>query len=198
MEFEEMKKIWDTQNNQPLYAIDEAALSRSVKAKKNNTKKTTNMTEWILIVANLFAGAVILITRYLKENGNLVAIGMGVMMLITACYLLFLRNRRIKLDQQVDTSVLGDIDNALKNIDYRISLSRSMIWYCVLVAAFTLYSVIDSEKSTIFIISVAAFFVVGLALSRLEHKYFHIGKRNKLLALKDKLINELEFDYPAQ
>jgi ABC-type uncharacterized transport system permease subunit len=194
MNFEDMKKIWDTQNNQPLYVIDEAALGRSINAKKNSTKKTTSLTEWVLIMANLFGGSVIMVTSYLKNYTNLAALAMGIMMLLTAVYLFVLRTRRIRRDHQFDSSILGDLNNAIENINYRVSLSRSMIWYGGLVAIFTLYSVIDSEKSTAFILAVSAFFVVGLFLSRLEYKYLHLGKKNKLLALKDKLINELEFE----
>uniref|UniRef100_UPI004047488D hypothetical protein n=2 Tax=Roseivirga sp. TaxID=1964215 RepID=UPI004047488D len=195
MEFEEMKKIWDTQNNKPLYAIDEDALHKRVKAKQISTKRVTNKTEIALIAANLCAGGFIGVSNYMKGSTNLVAIAMGLMMLITGAYLIFLRYRRIQRDQQVDTSVLGDLDNALENINYRVNLSRSMIWYALLVALFTLYSVIDSEKSTVFILLVSAFFVVGLLLSRWEYRHCHVGRRNQLLALKQKLINDLDFDY---
>jgi hypothetical protein len=195
MDFEEMKKIWDIQNNQPLYAIDEEALHNRVKAKKNNTKRTTNKTELILIAANFFAGGLVIISRYIKDNATLVSTLMGVMMLITGAYLIFLRTRRIKRDEQVDTSVLGDLDNALKNINYRVSLSRSMIWYAMLVSFLTLYSVFDSDKSMDLIILIAVFFVIGLLLSMWEYRHCHVGKRNQLLALKQKLINDLDFDY---
>ena len=195
MDFEEMKKIWDTQNNQPLYAIDEEALHNRVKAKKNSTKRTTNKTELILIAANVFAGGLVIISRFIKDNATLVSTFMGVMMLITAAYLIFLRARRIKRDQQVDNSVLGDLDNALENINYRVSLSRSMIWYAILVSFLTLYSVFDSQKSIVFILLVSVFFVIGIFMSRWEYKHCHLGKRDQLLALKQKLINDLDFDY---
>lgn len=198
MDFEEMKKIWDTQNNQPLYAIDEEALHNRVKAKKNSTKRTTNKIELILIAANFFGGGLVVISRLIKDNATLVSMAMGAMMLITGVYLVFLRARRIKRDQQVDTSVLGDLDNALQNINYRVSLSRAMNWYAMLVAFFALYSVIDSEKSIVFILLVSAFFVVGLLLSRWEYRHCHVGKRNQLLALKQKLINDLDFDYTKE
>lgn len=195
MEFEEMKKIWDTQNNQPLYAIDEDALHKRVKAKKNSTKRVTSKTEIALIAANLLAGSLIGVSHYMKGSTNLVAIAMGLMMLITGVYLMFLRYIRIQRDQQVDTSVLGDLDNALENINYRVNLSRSMIWYALLVACFTIYSVIDSEKSIVFILLVSVFFVIGIFMSRWEYKHCHLSKREQLLALKQKLINDLDFDY---
>ena len=53
MEFEEMKKIWDSQNNRPMYAIDENSLHNIVKRKinaasrkVNQTKKRTGVSIW--------------------------------------------------------------------------------------------------------------------------------------------------------
>ena len=35
MEFEDLQKIWDTQNNKPMYVINEEALHRRILSKKN-------------------------------------------------------------------------------------------------------------------------------------------------------------------
>ncbi len=40
MEFDEMKKIWDAQNNQPLYVIDEKALHNRIQSKMNTVLGT--------------------------------------------------------------------------------------------------------------------------------------------------------------
>ena len=42
MEFEELKKIWDTQNNQPMYAINEEALHNRILTKKRKTNKISS------------------------------------------------------------------------------------------------------------------------------------------------------------
>ena len=46
MEFDEIKKIWDAQNNQPLYVIDEKALHNRIQSKMN-VKHLTNISDWI-------------------------------------------------------------------------------------------------------------------------------------------------------
>ncbi|KYG72850.1 hypothetical protein AWN68_09115 [Roseivirga echinicomitans] len=192
MEFKEMKKIWDTQNDEALYVINEDALHRRIKAKKMGTKRKTSFSEVILIVSNLCAGGVVIISHLLKNSGNVAALSMGAMMMIVGAYILFMRSQRIKRDQQTDVSILGDLENAIENINYRIKLSQSMIWFCLIVIAFTMYTVLNSDKSLLNIILISGFFIIGFFMSRWEHKRFNLGKKKQLLDLKEKLINEFE------
>lgn len=192
MEFKEMKKIWDTQNDEALYVINEDALHRRIKAKKMGTKRTTTFAEIILIASNLIGGGLVIISHLLKNSGNVAALTMGAMMMIVGIYILFLRSQRIKRDRQKDVSILGDLENAIENINYRIKLSQSMIWFCLIVIAFTMYTVLNSDQSVINIVLISAFFIVGFIMSRWEHKRFNLGKKKQLLDLKEKLINEFE------
>ena len=192
MEFDDMKKIWDTQNNEALYAINESALHKRIQAKKRGTKRMTSMTEIILIAANLIAGGMVIISHLIKNSSNIPIFIMGGLMLTIGLYIGFLRHRRIQRDQQTDLSMLGDIDNAIKNINYRIWLSQSMVSFGLLVIGFTMFSVINSDKSLFTTILIGGFFVIGFALSLWEHKHFHVGKKRQLLALREKLVNDLE------
>ncbi len=192
MEFKEMKKIWDTQNDEALYVINEDALHRRIKAKKMGTKRTTTFAEIILIASNFIGGGVVIISHLLKNSGNVAAFSMGVMMMIVGAYILFIRSQRIKRDQQTDISILGDLENAIDNINYRIKLSQSMIWYCLIIIGFSMYTVLNSERSVFNIILISGFFIIGFIMSRWEHKHFNLGKRKQLLDLKEKLINEFE------
>ena len=45
MEFEEMRKIWDSQNNAPIYAIDESTLYKRIKSKGNRASRIANTNE---------------------------------------------------------------------------------------------------------------------------------------------------------
>src|SRR5690349_6966310 len=46
MEFDEIKKIWDAQNNQPLYVIDEKALHNRIQSKMKGVLLRANANEW--------------------------------------------------------------------------------------------------------------------------------------------------------
>ena len=59
MEFEEMKKVWDSQNNEMLYGINEKAMHNHILSKKKQANHITNASELILIIANATTGCVI-------------------------------------------------------------------------------------------------------------------------------------------
>ena len=61
MEFEEMKKIWDTQNNQPMFAIDEKTLHKRVKRKTEAINRSVNLMEFGIIAITLGMGTYLLI-----------------------------------------------------------------------------------------------------------------------------------------
>jgi hypothetical protein len=48
MEFEELRKIWDAQNNQPLYAINEKAMYNLILSKKKQAHHITNISELLI------------------------------------------------------------------------------------------------------------------------------------------------------
>lgn len=195
MEFEEMKKIWDSQNNRPMYAIDNDALHQRIKAKKKGTKRVTSKIEWMLIGSNMFSGGLLLVTHSTKENSSLWALTLAVVMLVMAVAGFWARLERIKRDKQLDLSMLGDLDNALTNIKYRLRLSKLMLVYLVLIAGFVITGSILQEKPVWVTTGIIAFFIVGLWLSRWEYRSWHLPKRRELEAIKSKLINDLDIDY---
>jgi len=71
MEFDEMKKIWDAQNNQPLYVIDEKALHSRIQSKMNTLLRFTSISEWMLILINLGTGGILLGFNRLKPWTNI-------------------------------------------------------------------------------------------------------------------------------
>ena len=56
MEFEDMKKIWDEQNNENIYAINESELHRRLIRKKNRVKRMINKFEWTCLIAMICCG----------------------------------------------------------------------------------------------------------------------------------------------
>ena len=60
MEFDEIKKIWDSQNKEYMYAINEQALHNRILTKKNKATRTTDVSELLLMITNVGAGFLIL------------------------------------------------------------------------------------------------------------------------------------------
>src|SRR5262245_10311764 len=100
MEFDELQKIWDIQNNQPLYVINEQALHNRIVAKKHQIIHIAVLTEWILIIANFISGAFVLQQNYTGRRSLVFAYLLAIWLLGTAIYVLANRIRRMREQKQ--------------------------------------------------------------------------------------------------
>jgi hypothetical protein len=104
MEFDEMKKIWDAQNNQPLYVIDEKALHNRIQSKMNSVLHFTSISEWLLIMINLGAGAILLGSNPFKPGANIFLFLEAAWMFAIVVYLVVSHFRRVKASRRFDRS----------------------------------------------------------------------------------------------
>jgi len=88
MEFDELKKIWDSQNNEPLYGFNEKALHNRILSKKRQAYHITNISEFLGIIANISAGAFILGVTFFKQSGNISMYFLSAWMVISGLYFL--------------------------------------------------------------------------------------------------------------
>src|SRR3954466_2700046 len=112
MEFEELQKIWDTQNNQPLFAIDENALHKRIVTKKKQLLHIARFSEWLTMIVNAAAGGFTLWHNFTKQ-GTLILYILAAWLLGCALFGLINRLRRISAQHLFDRSVLGDLKQAI-------------------------------------------------------------------------------------
>src|SRR5258705_6268685 len=124
MEFDEMKKIWDSQNNEPLYAINENALHTRILSKKRQARHITNISELLCIIAYFFSGCFILGMNFFRQDANIFMYILSAWMLISAGYVLVRRIRRINGDHRFDRSVRGDLAHAISVATYQVNSSQ--------------------------------------------------------------------------
>jgi len=177
MEFEEMQKIWDSQNNKPLYAINEQALHNRIQSKKKQTSHITNFSELLLIIVNLGAGCFVLGINLFRPGGNKYMCLLGVWMLSTALYLFRNRIRRIKGDKKFDRSLCGDLNHAISVAAYQVRLSQTMRWNILPIGAFIMLGVWDSGKAIWIAGLILVFFVLAYFGSAREHSIYKARKR---------------------
>lgn len=67
MDFEELQVIWNNQNNEKMYVVNENALHGYIKRKAKSIQHTLNFFEFILIGVNFFVG-IWLIVQSLDNN----------------------------------------------------------------------------------------------------------------------------------
>jgi hypothetical protein len=161
MEFEELQKIWDVQNNEPLYAINAQALHNRILSKKKRAYHTTNFTELLLIFVNVGTGCFILGMDFFSQKGNIFMYLMSAWMFITALYVLASRFRRIKGEYRFDRSMLGDLGHAISMATYQVRLGRIMRWNILPVGILTFLGVWDSSKPVWMVVILLIFFALA-------------------------------------
>jgi|SRR5579871_2713296 len=190
MEFEELKKVWDSQNNQQLYAFDEHALERLVDSKKKKAIQIANISELFLITVNSIACIIYIFVIASLSKRNIFMYVTTTWMFGCVLYLLINRLRRIRANKNFEQSVKGNLQHAVSLATYQVHLSQAMRWNILPIALLTLLMVWDAQKPFIIIVLLAAAFIIAYFISGWEHN-IHKERRQKLKALQQKLESEI-------
>jgi hypothetical protein len=188
MEFDDVKKIWDSQNNELLYAINEKALHKRILAKKQQTFHITNVTELLSIISCGSAGCFVFFMTY-YNSGNIFLYLMSGWMFITALYFLVGRIRRMRGDTRFDRSMRGDLQHAVSVATYQVRISQLMRWNILPMGLLTLLGILGGGKSLWLAAAILIFFALVSYASRWEHNIYKNRKR-ELEALQNKLESE--------
>ena len=186
MEFDEMKKIWDTQTNQPLYIIDEKALYNRIQSKMNSILHFTSIGEWLLIMINLGTGAILLGHNPIKPGSGIFLFFEAVWMFAIVVYLVVSSIRRIKASRRFDRSIHGDLNHAIFLASYQMRISQIIRWNFLPTGAIMIFNGWEAGK----LIRVAAIILVSYTLAfYVTSKGYRANKRRKreLQVLKEKL-----------
>ncbi|MFT3701750.1 MAG: hypothetical protein QM802_05245 [Agriterribacter sp.] len=186
MEFDELKKIWDTQNNQPLYVIDEKALHNRIQSKMKAVLHLTSISEWLLILINLVTGVILLRSNSVKPGSNIFLCLEAVWMFGIVVYLAISRIRRIKASRRFDRSIHGDLNHAISLASYQMRISQIIRWNFLPMGIIMILSGWEAGK----LISVGAVILVSFTLAfYVTSKGYNANKKRKreLQGLKEKL-----------
>ena len=185
-EFEELKQIWDSQNGQPLYAINEKALHSRILSKKKLTLHIANVSELLLIIVNSTACFFILGMNSFNTSANVFMYLIAVWMLGCALFLLVSRIRRINRSNRFDRSMLGDLDHAISVATYQVRLSQLMLWNILPIGIVSLLGIWEGGKSIWIAAGTLIFFVLAYYAGGWEHTIYK-GRKRELEILQDKL-----------
>lgn len=131
MEFTEMKIIWDSQNEEKLYAINESALYAQIKRKGKSVGRLLRRFEVVIIGANVLAAVMLLVTALLNDSDAFYHLTPMVYLAYALVALVWRRNRRQK-DAHFMPTMLGELDKAIWQINYLIRRSRELIFIYML------------------------------------------------------------------
>lgn len=194
MEFEEMQMIWDSQNEEPLYAINRQALHARIKEKRRAIETTLYTFEWILIIANLLAGLIILLSA--NEADYLLNYVTAVGIFGLAGYMYWVQQKRKQNEQKFDDSLLGDIDKGIMQVEYQIQRSRTLLWWCVLPATI-IFSLPLIGNFLLFVMwaVMAGSYALSYWQTEKEIRAVHLPRKQELESLR-KLLLETDLPMP--
>lgn len=190
MEFDEMKRIWDTQNNEPLYAINEKALHNRILAKKNKGHHITNVSELFWIIGNMAAGCIVLGMNLVKESDNIFVYILSAWMIASSIYMIVSRIRRIKGNHRFDRSMRGDLDYAISVAAYQINLSNLGRFNVLPIGILSILTVWDEGKSLWWAVGLIILFFLANYAAAWEHRIYK-ARKIELDTLQSKLENEV-------
>jgi hypothetical protein len=189
MEFEELKKIWDAQTDQPLYAINEKAMYNLILSKKRHAHHITNTSELLIVIVYIITGSVVLGMNLFDQSSNISMYILSVWMLGSALFMLVSRIRRIKGGNQFDRSMSGDLDHAISVATYQVRISQIMLWNILPIGTLTTLGLWEGGKPIWIAMVVLLFFALSYYAGRWEHNIYKRKKR-ELELLKNKLASE--------
>jgi hypothetical protein len=148
MEFTELKMIWDTQNQEPLYAMNEAALHGIIQRKNEEWNRCLSCCFTTEITIGLICGALMLVAAGLAIFGDPVWLAAlpwikvapspwDVLALLAASGIWFYysasmflaRKRQQQRVEVFDSTLRGDLDRALAETDFRIAHAKGIVWW---------------------------------------------------------------------
>lgn len=189
MEFEEMKKIWDTQSQKTMYAIDEEALHKRVVKRKEKAERVADRSEKIMIGSLVFAFSILIGSSLYKGEYDIVPLLMAFFMLGAAIFIFIRRQKRLGMYASFDRSILGDINHAIANATYQVRLSQGAKSLYIVVGILTVLSVVDTLDEWYKGASVALLFILGYFGARWEHKTFYVSQKRSLEEMREQLQN---------
>ena len=189
MQFDEMQKIWDAQNSETLYAINESALHRTITRKNKAASRRIDFVERSIVGINGLM-SIVLFIEALNDAHNWDFVAAGILA-FTVIYILYFRYKRKKGEQQFDKSMLGELDHAIENTKAIIRFTYLMVMgYFMPIASFYILKFLNRGASIEKWLFVLGMFALAIFLVRWERKVCHIPRKKELEALRSKLLDE--------
>ena len=142
-----MQVIWNEQNSEKLYAINEAALEKMIDRKKWTVVLMLRVFEFAMIVVNLLVGVWLILDTYFDQDGRWSIYFLAAMYIGFGLFGTWLRYRRQRDEVQFDPTLIGEIDKSIWRIDYLMQQGRfTFFWYMLpLSIVFSITMILDQN-----------------------------------------------------
>lgn len=184
-----MQLIWNQQNNEKLFAIDESALFDKVKAKSKDANWILNFFETVIICVSVF----VIYVSLRQAQGQVEWIDeyiMAAVMFFVGMFPFISRIRRKKNETHFEPSILGEVNKAISRIDHIISYCRSAVYWCLIPIGITRGGIFLYHGSYLLGVGYLVFCALIAVALRWELRKIHQPKRQDLEALKELILAE--------
>lgn len=200
MELSELQLIWDSQNQEPLYAMNEAALYAVVRRRSEEWDHCQARCFGIEITLGLVCSALMLVFAsalafgdrawlasfsWVKVTGSrgdsLALLLAGVIWLYYSAYMFLARQRQLRREQEFESTLRGTLERALSQTEFQVAMARGIIWWGLLPVwvASTLWVLVLLHLSAkpAWIYPIVAVFIVGALVAVIVSKQRSITNR---------------------
>ncbi|TWU62171.1 hypothetical protein [Crateriforma conspicua] len=205
MNLDDLKVVWDSQDDKPMYVLDADAVNASIKGQTESVQTMTDVFDFVHIGVLLFVAIMSSIKRMVTSNhldglDIFTVVAMPVVAIIASVGLVRIRRKRQKQESAFPESILGDLNKAIFQIDYkRIRFQRFPYWFGCPLAIIMVLNLARTEfrfddltgKNAI---AIGLSFVLAMAVCYVAmwwEKRSVIGSlRSSLVGVRDKLIGQ--------
>jgi len=189
MEFDDIQKIWDEQNNKTMYAINEEALHKRIKSNKKKASFASNLNEIGLVAIAVITSGYLFLKH--ADDWNIYAIFPGVAILLTALYVIMARFNRKQREKQFDQTMLGDLDQAIANVEFEIKRAKTFLWWYMIPVAIPVFlNMYMKESSLLKWALVIGLFILSYVVVQFGLNIGQLPKKRALQKLRNKLTEE--------
>ena len=203
MNFEDLKIVWESQNEEPLYTINEDGLHSILRRNGRRFKRSIFLRDLREIGISL-AMFLMLLYAGIPDYGllkdlvlwEIVAMFTAAgLWLFYALYMLVHRKRQESRERQYPSSLRGDLDREIAQTEYQIRMAKNILWWGLLptwVAALLviLVTVESGWARLLLILAVLLYmFVIELWTKKRPIKRVFLPRKHELESLRDKLAN---------
>lgn len=188
MNIDELKKVWDDENNQPLYVINQINMEKIIEKKGRKANRRVVIVENFMIGMNILIPIGLIIFAAIQGKDKASIYFMEAFMFLTAAYIMYHRQRRLSSQKNWGKSIMNSLDEAIHNATYQARLTKTLlVWYLLGLGVISVVMLILEGKPLWLILLMIGFFIGASLLGRLEQKYLHDRYRDELIAMKSKL-----------
>lgn len=127
MNFESMRVVWDSQNQQRLFAFDHPALEAEIRQRARHIQQRTFWYDVSLVLGTL-GGSMVLFGNVVFDD-EWHDLPLAAILLALFVYVAMGIWHRRQNEAPIEPNLCSDMDRSISQLDYRIRRQRSFLWW---------------------------------------------------------------------